>query len=86
MIFCSWVMIGVLSKRRGRALRTLTTPRPASAFRLSYDATVELSHNGSCTLTDGASGMGRMLSGVMVIVFSAPAGASVGVVVLPDIA
>src|SRR5579872_6742517 len=31
MIFCSLVIVGVLSKRRGRTLRTPTTPRPASA-------------------------------------------------------
>src|ERR1700748_1025584 len=45
MIFCSWVMIGVLSKRRGRALRTPTTPRPASASASAMTPTVRLSLN-----------------------------------------
>jgi ABC-type sulfate transport system substrate-binding protein len=38
-------MIGVLSKRRGRALRTPTTPRPASAFASAMTPTVRLSLN-----------------------------------------
>src|SRR5271169_4696621 len=45
MIFCSWVMISVLPKRRGRALRTPTTPRPASAFASAMTPTVRLSPN-----------------------------------------
>src|SRR5580698_11447310 len=40
MIFCSWVIVGVLSKRRGRALRTPTTPRPASASASAMTPTV----------------------------------------------
>jgi transposase len=38
-------MIGVLSKRRGRALRIPTTPRPASAFASAMTPTVRLSLN-----------------------------------------
>src|ERR1700740_2684871 len=38
-------MIGVLSKRRGRALRIPTTPRPASAFSSAMTPTVRLSLN-----------------------------------------
>src|ERR1700677_5070523 len=45
MIFCSWVMISVLPKRRGRALRTPTTPRPASASASAMTPTVRLSLN-----------------------------------------
>src|SRR3984957_13176179 len=45
MIFCSLVIVGVLSKRRGRALRTPTTPRPASASASAMTPTVGLSLN-----------------------------------------
>src|SRR5580693_2814318 len=45
MIFCSLVIVGVLSKRRGRALRTPTTPRPASASASTMTPTVRLSLN-----------------------------------------
>ncbi len=45
MIFCSLVIVGVLSKRRGRALRTPTTPRPASASPSAMTPTVRLSLN-----------------------------------------
>src|SRR5580692_11235251 len=45
MIFCSLVIVGVLSKRRGRALRTPTTPRPASASASAMTPTVRLSLN-----------------------------------------
>jgi hypothetical protein len=39
------VIVGVLSKRRGRALRTPTTPRPASASASAMTPTVRLSLN-----------------------------------------
>src|SRR6185437_16693186 len=45
MIFCSLVIVGVLSKRRGRALRTPTTPRPASASASAMTPNVRLSLN-----------------------------------------
>jgi hypothetical protein len=45
MIFCSLVIVGVLSKRRGRALRAPTTPRPASASASAMTPTVRLSLN-----------------------------------------
>src|SRR5271167_2442928 len=45
MIFCSLVIVGVLSKGRGRALRTPTTPRPASASASAMTPTVRLSLN-----------------------------------------
>src|SRR5271168_4219313 len=45
MIFCSLVIVGVLSKRRGRALRIPTTPRPASASASAMTPTVRLSLN-----------------------------------------
>src|SRR5580693_10210338 len=45
MIFCSLVIVAVLSKRRGRALRTPTTPRPASASASAMTPTVRLSLN-----------------------------------------
>jgi diguanylate cyclase (GGDEF)-like protein len=45
MIFCSLVIVGVLSKRRGRAMRTPTTPRPASASASAMTPTVRLSLN-----------------------------------------
>src|ERR1700729_1551436 len=51
MIFCSLVIVGVLSKRRGRALRTPTTPRPASASASAMTPTVGLSLN-YCTRID----------------------------------
>ena len=51
MIFCSLVIVGVLSKRRGRALRTPTTPRPASASASAMTPTVRLSLN-YCTIAD----------------------------------
>src|SRR5271156_6199231 len=54
MIFCSLVIVGVLSKRRGRALRTPTTPRPASASASAMTPTVRLSLN-YCTSADCAS-------------------------------
>ena len=50
MIFCSLVIVGVLSKRRGRVLRTPTTPRPASASASAMTPTVRLSLN-YCTKT-----------------------------------
>src|SRR5579872_6638732 len=45
MIFCSLVIVGVLSKRRGRTLRTPTTPRPASASASAMTPIVRLSLN-----------------------------------------
>src|ERR1700722_10028185 len=45
MIFCSLVIVAVLSKRRARALRTPTTPRPASASASAMTPTVRLSLN-----------------------------------------
>src|SRR6202046_5214235 len=45
MIFCFLVIVGVLSKRRARALRTPTTPRPASASASAMTPTVRLSLN-----------------------------------------
>src|SRR5580693_109458 len=50
MIFCSLVIVGVLSKSRGRALRTPTTPRPASASASAMTPTVRLSLN-YCTVS-----------------------------------
>src|ERR1700735_4132310 len=45
MIFCFLVIVGVLPKRRARALRTPTTPRPASASASAMTPTVRLSLN-----------------------------------------
>ena len=45
MIFCSLVIVGVLSKRRSRALRTPATPRPGSASASAMTPTVRLSLN-----------------------------------------
>ena len=45
MIFCSWVIVGVLSKRRGRARPNPMTPRPASASASAITPTVRLSLN-----------------------------------------
>jgi|SRR5271166_682174 len=39
------VIVGILGKRRGRALRTPTTPRPASASASAMTPTVRLSFN-----------------------------------------
>src|SRR4029077_16219807 len=45
MIFCSLVIVAVLSKRRDRALRIPTTARPASASASAMTPTVRLSLN-----------------------------------------
>src|ERR1700723_2393494 len=59
MIFCSLVIVGVLSKRRGRALRIPTTPRPASASASAMTPTVRLSLN-YCNYDVGAQLGGRI--------------------------
>src|SRR4029077_1896988 len=63
MIFCSLVIVGVLSKRRDRALRIPTTPRPASASASAMTPTVRLSLN-YCRKAHGAGlGVGRQSPG-----------------------
>src|ERR1700734_3479933 len=62
MIFCSSVIVAVLSKRRGRALRTPTTPRPASASASAMTPTVRLSLN-YCTKTNMTRAHGRCARG-----------------------